>query len=195
MSKSVLCVAAISLAVFTWSWSLAQEKEKAESKPQTVELAADLTAQAPAGWKAQKTDRPFRTHEFILPSSQKGVADGFLFISHFGKDGGGPLDDNLRRWYDMVEQPDGSSTEKTAKKEELKLADGKVVWLDMAGIYLDKPTPMSQQVTKRPDYRVFAAMIGAGKEGPYWVRAYGPDSAMKAHRDGFKRFLMSIAKK
>ena len=119
-----------------------------------------------------------------------------LTTTGLGKGGGGGLEANLQRWYGMVEQPDGSSTEKAAKKDEIKdVAGGKVVWLDMSGTYLDRPTPMSQQVTKRPNYRVFAVMIDAGKDGPYWIRAYGPESVMKAHRDGFERFLKSIAKK
>ena len=174
----------------------AQEKDKAEQKTQKVALAADLTAQAPAEWKVQEPKSQIRTHEFVLPSAEKDVAGGILFVTHFGKGGGGGLEANLQRWYGMVEQPDGSSTEKAAKKDEIKdVAGGKVVWLDMSGTYLDRPTPMSQQVTKRPNYRVFAVMIDAGKDGPYWIRAYGPESVMKAHRDGFERFLKSIAKK
>ena len=172
------------------------KKEKPEAKTQTVALAADLTAQAPAEWKAQEPKSQIRTHEYVLPSPEKDVADGILFVTHFGKGGGGGLEANLQRWYGMVEQPDGSSTEKAAKKVEIKdVAGGKVVWLDMSGTYLDRPTPMSQQVTRRAKYRVFAAMIDAGQEGPYWVRAYGPESVMKANRDGFERFLKSIAKK
>ena len=54
---------------------------------------------------------------------------------------------------------------------------------------------MSDQVTRKPNYRVFAAMINAGQDGPYWIRAYGPESVMKSHRDGFEQFLKSIVKK
>lgn len=173
------------------------KKEKPEAKTQKVDLAADLAAEAPEDWKVQKPKSQLRTHEFLFPSSQKDVADGILFVTHFGKGGGGGLEENLKRWYGMVEQPDGSSTEKAAKKAELEIkqANGKLVWLDMSGTYLDRPAPQSPQVTKRPNYRVFAAMIDAGKDGPYWIRAYGPESVMKSHRDGFERFLKSIAKK
>jgi hypothetical protein len=189
------------VSVLVWSLPVhpsalaAQEKGKEQSATQKVELAADLIAQAPADWKSKKAESRFRTHEFILPSKEKGTPDGVLIVTHFGKGQGGDLESNLRRWYGQVEQPDGSPTEKKAKKDEFKTADGKVVWLDMSGTYLDRPTPMSQEVTKRPNYRVFTAMIDAGKEGPYWMRAYGPESVMNAHRDGFERFLKSIAKK
>ena len=195
----------VARAAFIWfsvcavpaSLTYSQEKDKSEPKTQKVELGADLTAQAPADWKAQKTDRPFRTHEFVLPSSDKHVPDGVMLVTHFGKGGGGGLEENLKRWYGMVEQPDGRSTEKAATKAELEIkrANGKVVWLDMSGTYLDRPAPQSPQVTRRPHYRVFTAMIDAGKDGPYWIRAYGPESVMKANRDGFERFLKSIAKK
>jgi len=178
--------------------AFAQEKDKrADAKTQKVDLAADLTAEAPPNWKFQKPNRQFRTHEFTLPDPDKGSTDGFLMITYFGKGGGGGLDANLDRWYKMVEQPDGGSTEKASKKHDidLKQGEGKVVWLDMSGVYLDRPSPMSDQVTRRPNYRVFAAMIDAGKDGPYWIRAYGPESVMKVHRDGFEQFLKSIAKK
>jgi hypothetical protein len=188
----------VALVVIVAGHASAQEKEtKTEAKTQKVELAADLVAQAPADWKFQKPNRPFRTHEFTLPDPEKGATDGFLMIMHFGKGGGGGLEENLRRWYGMVEQPDGSSTEKVSKKHdfEIKSAGGSVVWLDMSGTYLDRPSPMSEQVTKRPNYRVFAVIVDAGKDGPYWMRAYGPESVMKAHRNGFEHFLKSITKK
>ena len=197
--KPLVAWVVIAVLGFVSSPARAQEKDKkdkTEAKTQKVELAADLTAEAPADWKAQKPKSQLRTHEFVLSSSEKDVADGILFVMHFGSGSGGGLEENLKRWYGMVEQPDGSSTEKAAKKDEIKdLAGGKVVWLDMSGTYLDRPMPASQQVTKRPNYRVFAAMIDAGTEGPYWVRAYGPESVMKKNRDGFERFLRSIAKK
>jgi hypothetical protein len=195
--RNLTRVIATSIVVVA-GYAYAQDKDKkAETKTQKVELAADLTAEAPADWKFQKPNRQFRTHEFTFPDPGKGSATGFMMITHFGKGGGGGLEANLDRWYAMVEQPGGGSTEKAAKKDtiELKGAAGKVVWLDMSGTYLDRPTPMSEQVTRRDNYRVFAAMIEAGKDGPYWIRAYGPESVMKAHRDGFERFLKSISKK
>jgi hypothetical protein len=188
----------VALLVFASCYVSAQEKDKkTEAKTQKVELAADLVAEAPADWKFQKPNRQFRTHEFTLPDPDKGATDGFLMITHFGKGGGGGVEENLRRWYGMVEQPDGGPTDKASKKHDVEIKDarGKFVWLDMSGIYLDRPSPMSEQVTKRPNYRVFAVMIDAGKDGPYWMRAYGPESVMKAHRDGFERFLKSITKK
>jgi hypothetical protein len=198
MKTLLSCLVGVALCTAS-SGTFAQEKEKKDkpdAKPQKVELAADLVADAPGDWKSQKPKSQLRTHEFVLPSGQKDVADGILFVMHFGKGSGGGLEENLKRWYGMVEQPDGGSTEKSAKKEEIKdVAGGKVVWLDMSGTYLDRPAPQAPQVTKRPNYRVFAAMIDTGKDGPYWVRAYGPESVMKAQRDGFEKFLKSIAKK
>jgi hypothetical protein len=181
----------IVLATFTISLVPAQEK----AKTQKVELAADLVAEAPGDWKAQKAQKRFRTHEFVLPAAENGQTEGFLFVAHFGKGGGGGLEENLKRWYGMVEQPDGSSSEKAAKKLQIKQNDVKIVWLDISGTYLDRPFPAAEEVTKRSKYRMFAAMIDGGQEGPYWVRAYGPEAVMAAHRDGFERFLKTIAKK
>src|SRR5712692_1471966 len=109
-----LALAMSLLAAFFWSLCRAEQAKK-ESKPQRVDLAEDLTAEAPGDWKAQQAKRQFRTHEFILPSSEKETPDGLLFVTHFGKGGGGGLEDNLKRWYGMMEQPDGTSSEKAAK--------------------------------------------------------------------------------
>lgn len=187
----------VSLAALTCAmlggWCVADDKEK--PKTQRVDLAPDLVAEAPANWKSQEPKGRFRTHEFALPSPEKGLADGFLMVTHFGKGGGGELEANLKRWYDMVEQPDGSPSEKVAKKHETASDAAKTTWVEISGTYLDRPFPASPDVTKRPKYRLFAAMIDGGKEGPYWIRAYGPEAVMQTHRDGFERFLKSIAKK
>src|SRR5262245_24974359 len=96
--------AVLALCGMLASPAYAQEKEKqSEAKTQKVELAADLTAEAPVDWKFQKPSSRFRTHEFILPNPEKDATDGFLMITHFGKGGGGGLNENLRRWYTMVE--------------------------------------------------------------------------------------------
>lgn len=192
--RLIACSLATTFVVLA-AGGLAEEPKGDKAKTQPVKLAADLIAQAPAAWKAQETKKQFRTHEFVFPSSEKGAADGFMMVTHFGKGGGGDIDSNLRRWYGMVEQPDGSSTEKAAKKHEIKIDAGKIVWLDLSGTYLDRPFPASPDVTKRPKYRVFAAMIDAGAEGPYWIRAWGPEAVMASHRDGFEQFLKSVAKK
>ncbi len=192
--QPVVCSLATTFALLAVG-GLAEEPKGDKPKTQTVKLAADLTAQAPAAWKAQEAKKQFRTHEFVLPSSEKGAADGFMMVTHFGKGGGGDIESNLTRWYGMVEQPDGSSTEKAAKKHEIKIDAGKIVWVDLSGTYLDRPFPASPQVTKRPKYRVFAAMIDAGADGPYWIRAWGPEAVMASHRDGFEQFLKSVAKK
>lgn len=173
----------------------ADDKQKADSKPQRVELAADLIAEAPAAWKMRAVERRPRTHEASFPSTQEGLADGTLTVYHFGKGGGGDLESNLSRWYKMMEQPDGSSSEKVAKKAEIPTDAAKIVWIDVPGTYLDRPFPAAPDVTKRPKYRLFAAMINGGKEGPYWIRAVGPDAVMQAQRDAFEKFLKSIAKK
>ena len=189
-----LILAALASAMFG-SRCLAVDKEKPKTKTQRVNLASDLLAEGPAEWKSQEPKGRFRTHEFVLPSSEKGLADGFMMVTHFGKGGGGGLEDNLKRWYLMVEQPDGTPAEKAAKKHEFKSDSAKVTWIEMSGTYLDRPMPASPDVTRRPKYRVFAVMIDGGAEGPYWIRAYGPDSVMQSHRDGFERFLKSITKK
>ena len=201
---SRLLLASFVAATFL-SVGLAQEKkEKEQPKPQRVvirvvikgEFVDDLVAEAPGTWKVQESTKQFRLFEITMPSGEKDVADGTLVITHFGSGGGGDIDANLKRWYGQIEQPDGTPTEKVAKKPEtIKTDAAKITWLDLSGTLLDRPFPASPNVTKRPKYRMFTAMIDGGKEGPYWLRATGPEAVMQSHRDGFEKFLKSINKK
>jgi hypothetical protein len=171
---------------------LCRADEEKQQKPQPIELAPDLTAIVPPGWRIEKADGQFRVHQFVLASEDKELKDGVLIITYFGKGGAGGLDANLERWYGMVEQPDGADSKKAAKKHEIKSGDVQITWIELAGTYLDRPFPMSPQATRRPKYRLFAGMIEGSKQGPYFIRAYGPDAVLRAHRDEFEGFLKSV---
>lgn len=189
-----LPIAVVIASLFPETFCIAEE-EKPETK--TVTIADDLEGKVPADWKTVKPDFPrFRKHQFVLPRAKDDSADGVLIVYHFGKGGGGSLEDNLDRWYGMVEQPDGESSKKAGKIEQIESGQGdakiEITWLDLPGTYLDKPFPRSPKVTRRENYRLFAAYVDGGEEGPYWIRGYGPDATMLEARDGFVSFLKSL---
>lgn len=189
---------ALAAAIIVGRPSLAEDKEKPQPKPITIE--DDLTATVPGDWKVVEPDFPrFRKAQFALPRAEGDDADGVLIVYHFGKGGGGSLDDNLERWYGMMEQAEGKSSKEVGKVAEIETGEGKskiaITWLDLPGTYLDRPFPRSPRVTRRPRYRLFAAYVDGGSKSPYWIRAYGPDKTMLAERDGFVGFLKSIREK
>ena len=177
---------------------LAEDQEKPE--PKTITLENDLEGAVPGSWRPVEPEFPrFRKLQFALPRIEGDTADGVFIIYHFGKGGGGSLEDNLERWYGMMEQPEGKSSKEVGKVAEIEAGQGekaiKITWLDLPGTYLDRPFPRSPEVTKRAHYRLFAAYVDGGSEGPYWVRAYGPDKTMLAEREGFEGFLKSLRTK
>lgn len=191
------CLATALPVVFASAVVLAaiQEKndkkdEKEAVKTRKLEIANDLVTEVPVTWKAQKATSRFRIHQFELPRAKGDKADGNLVFFHFGKGGGGGLEANLKRWYSMVEA-DGASKEKP-KPKEIESDGVKITWLDLAGTYLDRPTPFSQEVTRRENYRMFAAYIDAGADGPYYVRAFGPDKTMLAQREAVEKMFKGI---
>jgi len=193
MRKTIALMA--SCVAVTWISAAWSQEKRDDAKPQRVAFKSDLVAEAPGEWKVKESTKPLRLLEITLPSSEKGLADGQLVITHFGKGQGGGIDANLDRWYSQMEQPDGSASAKAAKKSEIKNDAAKITWVDIPGTLLDRPFPASPDVTKRPKYRLFAAMVDGGAEGPYWIRVTGPDSVLVAHRDAFEKFLKSVAKK
>jgi hypothetical protein len=195
------CLAAVLPFLFASAVALAaiQEKkadEKDDKEPvktRKLEIADDLVTEVPVTWKAQKATSRFRIHQFDLPRAKGDKADGNLVFFHFGKGGGGGLAANLKRWYGMVE-PTEESKEKP-KPKEIESDDVKITWLDLAGTYLDRPTPFSQTVTRRDHYRMWAAYIDAGASGPYYLRAFGPNKTMLAQRKSFEKMLNGIKQK
>lgn len=190
------CLATVLPLVFASTVVLAairETDEKDEEEPvktRKLEIADDLVTEVPVTWKAQKATSRFRIHQFELPRAKGDKADGNLVFFHFGKGGGGGLEANLKRWYGMVEPAEASKGKPKPKQIE---SDGvKITWLDLAGTYLDRPTPFSQEVTRRGNYRMFAAYIDAGADGPYYVRAFGPDQTMLAQREAVEKMLKGI---
>lgn len=196
-SFSLFVAAAVSLQFGSAMALAVQEKdtdqkdEKEPVKTRKLEVAKDVITEVPVSWKEQKATSPFRVHQFTLPHAKGDEQDGTLIFFHFGKGGGGGLEANLKRWFDMVELEDKESAERP-KPKTIESDGVKVTWLDLAGTYLDRPAPFVQKVTRREHYRMFAAYIDAGAEGPYYLRAYGPDKTMLAQRGSIEKMLEGI---
>jgi len=169
----------------------AQEKKPA-TKPVTL---GSLTGQAPANWESQPAGGQFRLAQFAVPKTPGDTAQALFIVFHFGAGGGGGVEDNVKRWYGMMRQPDGSDSAKAAKRQ-LSQRDGlKITTVDLAGTYQERPFPASPQVTERPGYRMLAAIVETTKEGgdgPYFLRLVGPAKSIEAARPGWESLLGSL---
>ena len=115
--KLFASVVAVAACLFATGSCPAEEKKP---EPKKITIEDDLSGTVPGDWQAVKPSFPrFRKQQFALPRAKGDDADGVLIVFHFGKGGGGTLKDNLARWYGMVEQPDGKSSEKVGNLREL----------------------------------------------------------------------------
>jgi hypothetical protein len=150
----------------------------------------EVTGKLPTAWASKGATREFRIGEWTVPGAQ-GAAPAVLIAFHFGKNGGGGVEDNVKRWMGMVRVADP----KQAVRDKIQRQGLVVHTVDLTGTYLEKPFPASQQITERPNYRMLAAMIettGEGGNGPYYVRLVGPAKTVGAAKAGWDGLLGSL---
>jgi hypothetical protein len=163
-------------------------------EPQEISLG-NLAATVPGEWASQPPNKEFRLLQFAVPKANGDKEPTVMIVFHFGKGGGGTVDDNLKRWQGMMRQPDGRSSSDRATVRKSEREGLRLTTLDLPGTYLEKPFPFSDEVTQRPDYRLLAAVIETTREdgdGPYFVRLVGPAKTVEAAAAGWKRFTDSI---
>src|SRR5687768_9445194 len=102
-SRSLILLALAALAAAPTALR-AQEKKPA-MKPLAL---GSLTGQVPASWDAQQAGGQFRLAQFAVPKAAGDTAQALFIAFHFGAGGGGSVEDNVKRWYGMMRQPDGS---------------------------------------------------------------------------------------
>ena len=169
------------------------EKPK-PAEPQALNLGG-VVATVPGEWETQPPTSEFRLAQYGVPKASGDPAAPAFIVFHFGKGGGGTVEDNVRRWIGMMEQPVGTDA-RTVTKRGLKERPGlRITTLELPGTYQDKPFPFSNQVTPRPNYRMFAAIVettGEGGEGPFFIRMVGPNKSIEAARTGWEMVLESL---
>lgn len=171
---------------------LAASAGVAAEEPRGTEVKLDkLVSLTPASWKPVKTDRPFRFMEFSLPKVAGDPRDAELVIFHFGEGGGGGIEDNIRRWKNMFEPPEGKKIDDVFKQSEMKIAGHKAVFVELNGTYLYKASPMDAQAEPRPEHRMVAVIFQCPK-GPYFIRLVGPEKTVAEHRKAFDEWLKNF---
>lgn len=166
----------------------------APKEPQEISLG-NLSATVPGEWTSQPPNKEFRLLQFALPNANGVKEPTVMIVFHFGKGGGGTVDDNVKRWQGMMRQPDGKPSSERATVRKSEREGVRLTTLDLPGTYLEKPFPFSDEVTQRPDYRLLAAVIETTREdgdGPYFVRLVGPAKTIDAAAPGWKSFTDSI---
>ncbi len=140
-----------------------------------------LQLKVPDGWKAVQPRNEMIQAEFALPKAEGDEDDGRLTVTWAR----GSIQMNIDRWRGQFEQLEDKPV------EHLDLSGTKVTVVDFSGNYNEQQVMMGP-VTKRPGYRMLAAIIEKA-EGMLFVKGYGPANTMAAHADEFRGFVESLA--
>jgi hypothetical protein len=155
----------------------------------------DLAGSLPAKWEEQRAAGQFRLAQYLVPKAEGDPAQPQFIVFHFGRGCAGSVEDNVKRWMGMMRQPDGGDTAKVAKRSTSDRDGLKITSVDAPGTYLDRPFPMAQQFTERPNYRMLAAVVETtreGGDGPYYLRLVGPAKSVAAAKPGWDGLLASL---
>jgi hypothetical protein len=120
----------------------------------------------------------------------RDFADAELSVFYFGRDQGGGVDENITRWVDQFQQPDGSSSRGTAQIERTEVAGMPVTTVEAAGAFVGM-RGMGAPSGPRPGFRLLGAIV-QGPEGMVFFKLTGPATAVDAAEGAFRTLIQSI---
>jgi hypothetical protein len=159
--------------------------------PATQSASGNVTFNAPDGWVVEKTTSNMRVAQYKLPKSVGDAEDGSLVLYYFGQGQGGGTQANIDRWISQIHQADGSDSKDKAKSESLTVNGLKVTMVDVSGTYSAEMLPGSGDFTRKPNYRLRAAVIETPK-GSYFVKLTGPEKTISHWDQAFQDYISSF---
>lgn len=166
-----------------------------QTGPKTLDKLADgrlalgpFSIVPPSDWAAKPVTSNMRAADFVLPG-KAGEAE--LIVYYFGSGGAGSIDDNVNRWLDQFQQPDGKSSRDAARIEKVKFGGQDATYVSLAGRYVNQGMPGGGGPVDKPDYALLAAIV-ASPSGPYYFKLVGPKETVDAHAKAFRAMLDSL---
>jgi hypothetical protein len=167
-----------------------------QGAPRTLDKLADgrlqlgpFTVAAPADWTSKPVSSNMRAADFVLPG--KPGADAELIVYYFGADGAGSVEDNIARWLEQFEQPDGKPSRDVAKIEKTRFGGQDATFVSVTGRFVAQAMPGATQAVDKPDQALLAAIVGSPK-GPYYFKLVGAKATVDANARAFRSMLESL---
>ena len=110
---------------------------------------------------------------------------------YFGPGQGGGVEANIKRWIGQFQAPNGGPADALAKRSTRTVNGMEVTLLDLTGTYLFKPFPMARQASKKPGYRMLAAIV-QGKDAPVFFKLTAPAKTAAAAEPEFEKMIGSL---
>lgn len=151
--------------------------------PVTVE---GLEVRVPASWATEAPSGSMRKAQYAIPGSG---GEGTAVLYFFGTGQGGSTQDNIDRWIEQFEDPDGGNL-----KDQARVGTVSNHGLTSTHVYVEgtmKPAPMMGV----PESQAGWAMLGGvveGPGGPWFWKATGPEATIAEARPTFEYMLSEL---
>src|SRR5260221_1363044 len=139
---------------------------------QSAPPAGSLTFAAPTAWRARPAAGAMRVAELVVPKAAGDPEDAEVIVYFFGGSGGS-AGANIDRWIGQMQQPDGSASKDTARRETQTINGLKVATVDVSGTFVAEVRPGATERYNKPGFRLRAAVVETPR-GPYYIKMTGP---------------------
>ena len=140
----------------------------------------------PPKWTVKPVTSSMRAADFLLPGN-----DAELIVYYFGENGAGSIDENLDRWFNQFQQPDGKKSRDAAKIEKLKFGGQDATYVSVSGRFVAGAMPGATEAVDKADQRMLAAIV-ASPSGPYYFKLVGSKATVDANTAAFTAMLTSL---
>jgi len=161
----------------------------------TVVTIGKLKSTAPADWKEQEIPKmlqKFRVHQFQVPQAPDDKDKVEFYIS-FLQGAGGGASENIKRWKDMFDAPEGKTLDEAAKVQTIKAGGAELTYLDIQGTYKSRFPPFDPmgKIVRKPGYRMLGVYFPTD-DGPYFIRMTGPARSIELNRKAFEEWIKAF---
>lgn len=154
--------------------------------------AAGVSWTVPASWGAQ-APRAMRVATYSIHPAKGDKEAAELGVFYFGQGQGGGVDANIQRWVSQFTQPDGTPSEKVAKRSTGKVAGFTVTQVELTGTFASGGMMTGPKVDK-PGYALLGAIVEA-PQGAVFFKLTGPAKTVRAAKKDFQQLLQSLKAK
>jgi hypothetical protein len=152
---------------------------------------AGIGWEIPSGWVVGPA-MPMRAGTYFASAADGDSEPAECRVNFFGAGQGGEVDENILRWAGQMEVEGKEGVSPTPIVESAEVSGIPVAVVELSGVYLSQTRPMASEITRKPGFKMFAA-IAIAPEGTVFYKMTGPAKTMDANRESFRRMIGSIS--
>ncbi len=171
------------------------EPDRSTSRGRVTTTSRALSWTIPPTWTVQRlAKRGEYRAKYEVPPQGNGKHPAELLVSHLGR---GSNADVSKKLAELAAQFEGAVA-KSPKREQLKVGNFTVEWLNIGGTY---KFPMGPPMGRRKrhaahvlkdNWRGLAAGVRTPKRGNWFFRMVGPEDTVQAARSAFRNMIENV---